>query len=75
MILSLSPLEEGTLIIFTDRLLLLGGVELLRCDLLRSGLVRDDSFLDLLGSAAQPRQEWIWNSFMIKMCSIKILVF
>ena len=59
MILSLSPFEEGTLVILTDRLLLLGGVELLRCDLLSSGLVRDDSLLDLLSSPAQPGQEWI----------------
>ena len=47
MILSLSPFEEGTLVILTDRLLLLGGVELLRGDLLGPGLVRDDSLLDL----------------------------
>ena len=59
MILSLSSFEEGTLIVLTDRLLLLSGVELLRCDLLRPGLVGDDSLLDLLSSAAQPGQEWI----------------
>ena len=53
MVLGLSPLEEGALVVLADGLLLLGGVELLRGNLLSPGLVRDHSLLDLLGSSAQ----------------------
>ena len=53
MVLSLPPLEEAALAVLVHVLLLLGGVELLGGDLLSSGLVRDDSLLDLFGSPAQ----------------------
>ena len=58
-ILCLPPLEEGALVILTHGLLLLGCVELLRGDLLRSTLVGNHPLLHLLSCPALTRQERI----------------
>ena len=60
-VLRFPPLEETALAVLVHILLLLGGVELLRGDLLRPTFVGDDALLHLLRCSALAREKRVWG--------------